>query len=211
MKKCNEIFTETYDYSLEDAFYDTFGCIDNNKKLCIHNFPDDELNGDGYIVCDMEYTRSSKEAALDDIKEITGNIKKLSLIADSMTKIDPEDVNRCSAELKSFYDKYLLPLNPGEGNREEYDRIYHEHLEETEDTRTDEEKQFMEKCRENMKAEAEQRIGKNYCAATVIRRAERLQRLLSLGAPKSVYNAEELLFVQAYIIHRFAKSFDVVC
>ena len=94
---------------------------------------------------------------------------------------------------------------------DEIDRLHNKWLNDVSfENFTAEEMKFMENYRNAEVKDAEKRIGANFCAFEVIRRAQRYFRLLTLEAPKIVCDNEEYLMLKAFIIHRFAVSFEKI-
>lgn len=59
-------------------------------------------------------------------------------------------------------------------------------------------------------AEAEGRVGSGVAAYDVILRANRLCRLMSLGAPRVIIQGEASLFAQAMVIHSYCEEMEIV-
>lgn len=211
MRKCDIVFGENYSYSLEDAYSKIFECIDENGILCIQDFPDDECKIEGYISCRLKFDKRSKLNALKEFKSIKESIISLAQLAGDDGKLHIRELNACPEEIKNVFYSYIENLDVGTDDFDEIDRLHNKWLNDVSfENFTAEEMKFMENYRNAEVKDAEKRIGANFCAFEVIRRAQRYFRLLTLEAPKIVCDNEEYLMLEAFIIHRFAVSFEKI-
>ena len=207
MRKCDVLFGDNYVYSTEDSFLEIFDCIDENGILYIQNFPKDGMDAEGYIVCDMEYTPSSKDDALCEIKGIISGIESLAKIADKECDFSFSDFDSLTDDMKKIYNTYVRELDEGEENFEKMLEIKEKIFNDPYCmTLTKEEKEILSKSRDYEEKDAKSRIGDNFLASATIRYAQRLFRLITLGAPKCICDNEKFSLLKAFIIHKFATS-----
>ncbi len=209
MRNCDVLFGENCCYSLEDAYSKMFECVDENGVLCIQDFPNDECEINGYISCKLNFTEESKLNAVKEFKSIKENIISLAKLADADGNLHICELNTCSEEIKNTFYTYIAKLDVGTKDYSEIDRLQNKWFEDASfENFTSKELKFMENYKNAEIKDAENRIGENYCAFDVIRRAQRLFRLLTLNAPKIICDNEEYLMLKAFIIHKFAVSFE---
>ena len=209
MRKCDVVFSENYSYSLEDAYAKIFECVDENGILCIQDFPDDECEIEGYISCRLKFDEKSNRNAHKDFKSIKENIISLAHLAGDDGKLHICELNACPEKIKNVFYTYIENLDVGTDDFDGIDRLHNKWLNDLSfENFTAEEMKFMENYRNAEVKDAEKRIGANFCAFEVIRRAQGYFRLLTLPAPKIVCDNEEYLMLKAFIIHSFAVSFE---
>ena len=207
MRKCDIVFADTYfegnSYSLEDAVSKMFECVENGT-LCVRNFPNDEGNDSGYISCDMKLDENSENCATTELKAITENIRKIA----SLYGEKDIDADKLTAEEKEIYLDYIKALDLGENDAEVYSNLCALWFEGA--SYNNKELDFLRRCGKARIADAKRRIGDNFCALEVIVFAQRLYKLIALKAPRAVIENEEFCLIKAYIIHKFATSFEEI-
>lgn len=168
----------------------------DGKLLYVDDRNDKDMNDDNayYYESIMHWGEADRDEA----------VSKLTVLCEQLRKIAEADDFSSDPELNEIYQKYLAPIDAGDLDMERISEIG-ENLFFEADNVSEEDHDYYGKWECLFRKEADKRLGCNAFSMSLLSRARRYYRLIKLGAPKIISNAEEVKLAKEFVMFNFCS------
>lgn len=212
-----------------------FECTDENGILYIPGWPYDGVYEVQFYKCIMNWNKTDRDALIEEHSVLMSALAQLAERYDYIQTA--EDVKSLPDNLQIVWDTYIRDFETGDIDLDIINEISDsidtincvkstaariaagEFLDDEElafyndykdESVSDNDMALYAQYKDFVYADSERRVGNNIAAYDVVIRAKRLCRLINLNAPEVIINNESCLLAQAMVVHKYAKSMEVV-